>query len=152
MTTAFLGFLWESSALPRRWSINHHLCIRLMWHLKRMQPQGFASSKSFSWFWKPLLKQAKSSSQVIFFQVIDETLSPTWDQLLLFSSVLVYGTRFCFLFWPTADTPLYGNWEKHSMFCSPALERLRCFTGKISRRHLRSQWLRFGIKTRCTVQ
>ena len=27
-------------------------------------------------------------------QVIDETLSPTWDQLLLFPSVLVYGTRF----------------------------------------------------------
>ena len=67
-----------------------------MWHLKRMQTQGFASSKSLSCFWKPLLKQAKSSSQVIFFQVIDETLSPTWDQLLLFSSVLVYGTRFCF--------------------------------------------------------
>ena len=42
--------------------------------------------------------QVISSSQVIFFQVIDETLSPTWDQLLLFSSVLVYGTRFCFLF------------------------------------------------------
>ena len=26
-------------------------------------------------------------------KVIDETLSPTWDQLLLIPSVLVYGTR-----------------------------------------------------------
>lgn len=27
------------------------------------------------------------------FQVIDETLSPTWDELLVFDEILVYGTR-----------------------------------------------------------
>ena len=27
------------------------------------------------------------------FQVIDETLSPTWDELLVFEEVLVYGRR-----------------------------------------------------------
>jgi len=27
------------------------------------------------------------------FQVIDETLSPTWDELLIFEEVLVYGRR-----------------------------------------------------------
>lgn len=26
-------------------------------------------------------------------QVIDETLSPTWDELLVFDEILVYGTR-----------------------------------------------------------
>ena len=26
-------------------------------------------------------------------QVIDETLSPTWDQLMVFPAVVVYGTR-----------------------------------------------------------
>ena len=27
------------------------------------------------------------------FQVIDETLSPTWDELLVFDEILVYGRR-----------------------------------------------------------
>lgn len=27
------------------------------------------------------------------FQVIDETLSPTWDELLVFDEVLIYGTK-----------------------------------------------------------
>jgi hypothetical protein len=26
-------------------------------------------------------------------QVIDETLSPTWDELLIFDEILIYGTR-----------------------------------------------------------
>ena len=28
-----------------------------------------------------------------YFQVIDETLSPTWDELLVFTEILVYGRR-----------------------------------------------------------
>ncbi len=30
---------------------------------------------------------------VLLFQVIDETLSPTWDELLVFEELLVYGRR-----------------------------------------------------------
>ena len=29
----------------------------------------------------------------VIFQVIDETLSPTWDELLVFTEILVYGRR-----------------------------------------------------------
>ena len=32
-------------------------------------------------------------SEYISFQVIDETLSPTWDELLVFDEILVYGRR-----------------------------------------------------------
>ena len=59
VTTAFLGFLWESSVLPRRWSINHHLCIRLMWHLKRMQPQGFCFIKVLFLILETLVKTSQ---------------------------------------------------------------------------------------------
>ena len=31
--------------------------------------------------------------QIMHLQVIDETLSPTWDELLVFDEILVYGRR-----------------------------------------------------------
>ena len=31
--------------------------------------------------------------RTVFLKVIDETLSPTWDELLVFEEVLVYGRR-----------------------------------------------------------
>ena len=30
---------------------------------------------------------------IISYQIIDETLSPVWDELLLFEEILVYGRR-----------------------------------------------------------
>ncbi len=36
---------------------------------------------------------SKLISSFFIFKVIDETLSPTWDELLIFEEVLVYGRR-----------------------------------------------------------
>ena len=42
---------------------------------------------------KDVENSVQNSAGTWYFQVIDETLSPTWDELLIFEEVLVYGRR-----------------------------------------------------------
>ena len=101
---------------------------------------------------------------ITYTKVIDETLSPTWDQLLLIPSVLVYGTRchtytftilpICIMlfFFPVVKVLFIDKHHSQRLWVNlslvPCSRYFPPLSGRISRCPLPSQWSRCGTRTR----